>query len=114
MKRQYRLNGRSAFRRVWSEGLSVSLSFLVLLYVPNSLETTRFGVAAGKSLGSAVLRNRAKRRIRASLQDIFPRVKPGWDILIIARRQVSKIDYKELNSSLTKLFAKADLLSDGI
>jgi ribonuclease P protein component len=112
VKKQYRLNGHSAFRRVWSEGLSVSISFLRLLYVPNSLEISRFGVAAGKSLGSAVLRNRAKRRIRASFQGIFPKVKTGWDILVIARRQVTKIEFSELNSSLTNLFAKADLLND--
>lgn len=110
MKKQFRLSGRSAFRRVWSEGLSVSISFLILLYVPNSLENSRFGVAAGKSLGSAVLRNRAKRRIRACFEEISPRVKTGWDILVIARRQVTRIEYQKLNSSLTNLFAKADLL----
>jgi ribonuclease P protein component len=112
VKSQYRLNGHSSFRRVWSEGLSVSISFLLLLYLPNSLEISRFGVAAGKSLGSAVLRNRAKRRIRACFQEISPKVKTGWDILVVARRQVIRVDYLELNSSMTKLFAKADLLKD--
>jgi ribonuclease P protein component len=95
---------------VWHESKSVSISYLVLLYVPNSLENSRFGVVAGRSLGSAVLRNRAKRRIRASLHGIFPQVKAGWDILIIARRQATKVDYLELNSLLANLFAKADLL----
>jgi ribonuclease P protein component len=113
VKKQCRLSGHHAFKRVWSDGLSVSFSFLVLVYTPNSLEQSRFGVVAGKPVGSAVLRNRAKRRIRASLHELFPRVKPGWDILIIARRQVNKVDFQVLTSSLTKLFKKADLI-DGI
>ena len=46
----------------------------------------RLGLTASKKVGNAVVRNRAKRRLRALAWDVISRVgRPGWDYVLVAR-----------------------------
>ncbi len=46
----------------------------------------RVGYTASKKIGNAVLRNRAKRRLRAVVRAVLPRAaRPGWDYVLVAR-----------------------------
>ena len=48
----------------------------------------RLGFTASKKIGNAVLRNRAKRRLRALAREtLLPEARPGWDYVLIARPQ---------------------------
>ena len=48
--------------------------------------TVRLGFTATRKIGGAVVRNRAKRRLRAAAQAILPQLgKPGFDYVLIAR-----------------------------
>ncbi len=71
--------------RTRTTGRSVSNRRMVLFTHPNDLGRTRFGVAAGKRLGNAVRRNRAKRLMREALRLCAPGVAPGHDVFVIAR-----------------------------
>ncbi len=52
--------------------------------------TTRVGFTASKKIGNAVLRNRAKRRLRALVRDLMPTLaNPGWDYVLVARPQAT-------------------------
>ena len=52
----------------------------------NATLPTRIGITATRKIGGAVVRNRAKRRLRAAAQAILPQLgKPGLDYVLIAR-----------------------------
>ncbi len=50
----------------------------------------RLGFTASKKIGNAVLRNRAKRRLRALAREVLPALaQPGWDYVLVARPQAT-------------------------
>jgi len=72
---------------VFKEGRRVSCPLFTLLYRRNDLDRTRVGVVVGKKLGSAVARNRAKRRFRELGRLSLERLPDGLDLLVLPRRE---------------------------
>lgn len=62
----------------------------------------RVGYTASKKIGNAVMRNRAKRRMRALAREVLAgQGKPGWDYVLVARPQVTVTrDYTDLLTDL--------------
>ena len=51
------------------------------------LADVRVGVAAGRTVGNAVKRNRAKRLLRAAMQTLLPTLAHGWDLVLFREVQ---------------------------
>jgi ribonuclease P protein component len=85
---------------------------MVLIKLPNEREISRFGVAAGRSVGTAVRRNRAKRLLREALRASLQSIHPGWDVVVIARRPMAEATFQSTQAALTSLLGKAHLLVD--
>lgn len=111
MKRRFRLKSTKDFERVRRFGKTYAHPLMVLIVLPNQTGQSRFGVAAGRSLGGAVHRNRAKRRLREALRHFADAILPGWDVLILARRPLASADYHQVRAGLESLLAKAELLT---
>lgn len=82
----------------------------MLIVLPNDLSHSRFAVVAGRSVGTAVIRNRVKRLIRASINSIYEDSRQGVDAIIIARKASAKSSYEAIKTALITLMIKADLL----
>ncbi len=86
LPRTERVRRRPEFERVYDTGTRIHTRFMTVFIAPNGGAYPRFGVAATRKLGSAVERNRAKRRSR----ELFRRhkVAAGLDIVIVPRREL--------------------------
>jgi ribonuclease P protein component len=73
---------------------------------------SRFAVSAGRTVGDAVQRNRAKRVIRAALAPLVPGINPGWDILIMARMSIASATSREVSLALVSLLERANLVRE--
>ncbi len=112
MNRRYRLKGSSDFRRVRRTGKSYAHPLAVLVAAPSEEPFTRLGVAAGKALGRAVERNRAKRRLRAALRHHLPRIRPGWDAVFYARKELLCAEWPQVLAATEQLLRRAGMLND--
>ena len=112
MNRNFRLTGSTNFKRVRRSGKSYAHPLVVLLVLPASERISRFGVIAGRSLGGSVQRNRAKRMLREAVRAILPNIKPGWDVIMIARQPILGARFTDIKLAMHQLFANAGLLID--
>jgi ribonuclease P protein component len=70
-------------------------------------DLARFGFTASKSLGGAVMRNRARRRLKEAVRLTGPsHAKEGYDYVLIARSGTVQRRFTELIKDLERALAK--------
>ncbi len=110
MKRRFRLTRASDFKRVRRFGKSYAHPLIVLVTLPDEEMAVQVGVAASRSVGKAVERNRVKRRIRSAVEEIYPAIRPGWKVIFLARKPILSVEFKEIKAALGALLKEAGLL----
>ncbi|MCB0193796.1 MAG: ribonuclease P protein component [Anaerolineae bacterium] len=110
MKRKYRLRRNSDFQRIRQVGKSYASSLLVLAFLRNEFDHSRFGFVVSKRLGKAVQRNKIKRRMREAVRLKIPHIKPGFDVVIIARIPSRNATFSDICRSIERLLKTANLL----
>jgi ribonuclease P protein component len=112
VNRNFRLTQSTDFKRVRRFGKSYAHPLVVLVVLVGAGEQKRIGVMAGRSVGNAVQRNRAKRMLREAVRTILPRLNLGWNVILIARNPVLNAKLSELEDCLIQLFSKANLIRE--
>lgn len=107
MQRKYSLKKNAQFKYVYRRGTSSGSREMVLLYTRSS--TLKIGFSVGKKIGGAVVRNRVKRRLRAAVDPVIPRMKSGLYIFI-ARNPAVDSDFANLRKSVIYMLKKQNLL----
>ncbi len=70
----------------------------------------RAGIRIRKSVGNAVARNQAKRRLREAYRHTAPSLAPGHDILLVLNR-AHRLRLFELEQDTRKAFSTIGLLT---
>jgi ribonuclease P protein component len=110
MNRRYRLTNSSDFQRVRRTGTSYAHPLAVLIVGRGELTETRFGFAAGRSLGNAVQRNRAKRLLREATRHFQADIRAGRDVVLIARAPILAAGWDEIRAGIEQLLRKSGLI----
>lgn len=68
----------------------------------------RIGYTCSKKIGNAVMRNRAKRRLRAIARDVLPdQARKGWDYVLVGRPNATITrDFAQMRAELSKALDK--------
>ena len=114
MQRKFRLTRSDDFKRVRQNGKSYAHPLVLLVAQASDLPQIRVGVAAGKTTGNAVQRNRAKRLLREAMRTLLPSLASGWDLILIARVGLPSASLEDTRTALTMLLRRAGLFpTDG-
>lgn len=111
MKRRFRLTRSADLKRVRHAGKSYAHPLVVLYALAFDRAATRVAVTAGRGVGNAVRRNRAKRLLRAAMSDLLPALRPGFSLLLIARAPLSGAGLLQTRQALAALLSRAGLLT---
>ena len=109
MQARHRLTGQADFRRVRRTGTSYSHPLFILMVSASELPAVRLGVSASRSMGTAVRRNRAKRRLREAFRPLMPDLPGGWDLVAVARPALLEADWPALQAAARHLVKRAGL-----
>ena len=131
MQRKFRLTRSEDFKRVRRSGKSYAHSLVVLIVQahdkrsypvdwrsrpvekrsnPVGQPRVKVGVAAGRTVGTAVHRNRAKRLLREAIRPLIPNLTSGLDLILIARPGLASASLEETRQALLTLLQRAQIL----
>jgi ribonuclease P protein component len=107
-----RLTCPSDFNRVRQAGHAERGKFIVLAVLPvRKSGTTRAGFITSGRLGSAVVRNRTRRRFREIVRKHQHYLREDFWIVIIARPDATKASYHALEDEWLRLAKRASILA---
>jgi ribonuclease P protein component len=112
MKRAVTIKENYEFRRLYQKGKSAVGSGMVIYCRKNKLGRNRLGLTASTKLGHAVVRNRARRRLREVYRLNSGQLRQGYDLILVARSRTATVSWKELNDTFFRLCRKLELLED--
>ena len=111
MQRKFRLTRSEDFKRVRRSGKSYAHPLVVLIVQKNDQAQIRVGVAAGRSVGTAVIRNRAKRLLREAMRTMIPSIASGLDMILIARAGLTTATLQDTRQALQNLLQRAQIIT---
>ncbi|MCL4250213.1 MAG: ribonuclease P protein component [Anaerolineae bacterium] len=112
MDARFRLRRREDFARLRRHGRTYRRALLSLSVVQNEVGYNRYGFITSKQLGRAVTRNRVRRRLREAIRLRHADVRPGFDILWIARSGLVDQPWDVVVKTVDELYRQAGLLKD--
>lgn len=99
------------YQRAFREGRSERGECVVAYAHLAPGEPSRLGIIASRKVGNAVLRNRAKRRLRAIARALWPRVLvDGRQVVLIALPVVPTVDFERLETDVARLMRNLGVL----
>lgn len=112
LKRINRLKKRYQFNYVYKSGEHISGEHMVLYLVSSKTKNIKVGLAVTKKIGKAVVRNRVRRQLREIIKKQVPSLKQNYNIIVVARDNITSASFENLTNEFLKLIKKANLINE--
>ena len=107
-----RLTRKTDFERLFASGKPLGHELCTIRAVPNELDVWRVGIVCGKQVGGAVVRNRARRRLREAVRSLSSSLPGGWDILLVIRLPGASATVAEFVYALDDLLRRRNIVAE--
>ena len=112
LNRTYSLKRHKEFRFTYRTGRQVGGGSFVLVTARNRKDKVQVGFSVSKKIGNSVMRNRAKRRLKACFSPLLPRVKPGYNLIFIARSTALTAPFLSMQRSMIGALQRAGVYQE--
>ena len=105
------LRNSQQFRRVYDQGHKFHTPFFSAFMLRNDGDEQRYGITVTRKIGSAVIRNRCKRRLREVIRKYESRNSHlaydsclgGFDLVINVKAGLEKVDFNQLELAFSQV-----------
>ena len=107
LAKQHRITDGADYRRVVRRGARRASTHTVT-YAMRGTEASapRFGFIVSKQIGSAVVRNQVRRRLKAACYELLPSIPAGSDVVIRALPPAATTDFATLQREVARALTK--------
>lgn len=109
MKAAVTVKENGTFRRIYRKGKSAVAPCMVVYCQKNRQGRSRLGVTVSTKLGGAVVRNRVRRQLREMYRLHKEEMRPGYDLIIVARSRAVRTPYRQMDRQYTALLTQLSL-----
>ena len=107
------LKKNSDFRRLYAKGRRIVMPTMVIYLHRNRCGESRVGFTVSTRLGHAVVRNRVRRRLREIYRLHKAELRPGLDMVVVARSRSVDAAYRSLERDFLSGCRKLSVLREG-
>ena len=113
--RHERITQQCEYKEVITKGRILTGKRFKAYVLANGAAKRKAGFIAGRSVGGACQRNRARRLLREAYRLVKPRTAPsGFRIVFVAARGITEARLREVQTDMEGLLESCDLLRDGL
>ncbi|MEN6460574.1 MAG: ribonuclease P protein component [Syntrophomonas sp.] len=109
LSKEKRINKGRDYNNSFKNGKKIPGRFIIVFITENNIGRNRCGIITSKKVGNAVVRNRAKRQLRAIVNNAWGKLKEGHDIVIVARQNIDGAAFDLLVRDFYIVMRKANL-----
>lgn len=107
-----KLKQNSDFRRIYGRGEAFVDPAFVAYALKTKSNGVRLGITAGKKIGGAVERNRAKRILTAAFSECAGSIVGGYDFVLVARTRLLKHKSTDIARALKRYLSEAGIIEN--
>ncbi|MGI5920333.1 MAG: ribonuclease P protein component [Syntrophomonadaceae bacterium] len=109
LSKEKRINKGKDYNNIFHYGKKIPGRYIIVFIQENNLGRNRCGIVTSKKVGNAVIRNRAKRQLRAIISNGWETINDGYDIVIVARKNITTAVFNQLVRDFYMVMRKAGL-----
>ncbi len=107
LHRDLRISRGKEYSFIYKNSRRLQGKYMIVFARETKLPNNRFGIVTSKKIGNAVIRNRAKRQLREVIRKNLSNLRPGYDVVIVARFNIKEAKSDRIEMDFLRLMKKA-------
>ena len=112
LKKENRLKKNKHFNYIYKHGSGLKVGDISLVYIKAKVKPFKVGFSVSNKIGTAVVRNKGKRRMREAFKKLIPIIDRRYNYIFIAKEGIVFKSYLELQQNMLAAVKKAGLINE--